>query len=323
MHDSFFCWSLPNSETFHVFTPGGEGVRFRFAPFSGKHPSLDFTGTVREVARNELHGSIGTLPRCEYQSTSSSKHQQNVAEAVKKIFNGELDKVVLSTLNVLPCSVDPFELIKHLRHSHPGALVYLVSHPLTGCWAGATPEPLVVGQAGEFETVSLAGTRVHELGVHPWGQKESLEQSIVTDYIKKQLRKADVTDLKIQRPETIRYGNLEHLRSTLRFKSMNIDRVIGALHPTPAVCGVPMGAARLQIGVLEDHDRKYYTGYVHIERSGAVNCFVNLRCMEIFSDAIAVYSGGGITAESDPNDEWRETRDKIRALLNGFTEIPA
>lgn len=323
MHEPFFSWSLPNSTVFQVFTPGGDGVRFRFAPFSAKHPILDMRGSVREVSPSELHASLGDLGSCVYESTSSIQHQNKVAQAVKKILNGELDKVVLSTLNVIPGEVDPFELVRHLRTSHPGALVYIVAHPLTGCWIGATPEPLVVGHNGAYETVSLAGTRVHELGIHPWGQKESLEQSIVTDYIKAQLAKAKVSELRIQRPETVRYGNLEHLRSTLTFRSLNVDRVVKYLHPTPAVCGVPMGAARLQIGILEDHDRKYYTGYIHIEEGNSVNCFVNLRCMEVFNDALAIYTGGGITAESDPVDEWRETRDKMRALLNGFTEIPA
>lgn len=323
MDDSFFCWSLPGSSSFHVLIPGGEGVRFRFAPFSGQNPTLDFTGNVHETDANSLAADFSDLGDCAYSSTTSASFQNNVAEAIKRIYEGELEKVVLSALTVLPCEVNPLELIKHLRASHPNALVYLVKHPLTGCWVGATPEPLVVGKAGQYQTVSLAGTRVHELGVHPWGQKESLEQSIVTDYIKKQLWQTGVTDLRIQRPETVRYGNLEHLRSTLSFRSLTIDRVIDALHPTPAVCGVPVGAARQVIAQLESHDRGYYTGYISITQGDQVNCFVNLRCMEVFTNALAIYTGGGITAESDPSDEWRETRDKIRALLNGYTEIPA
>lgn len=323
MDDSFFCWSLPGSTTFQVLIPGREGVRFRFAPFSGQHPTLDFTGEVIETDADALTADFTDLAGCTYTGTTAHAFQGSVAEAVKKIYAGELDKVVLSTLTVIPGAENPINLLKHLRRSHPGALVYLVKHPLTGCWIGATPEPLVTGKNGQYQTVSLAGTRRHEIGVHPWGQKESLEQSIVTDYIKNQLRQTGVSDLKIQRPETVRYGNLEHLRSTLTFRTLTVDRVIDALHPTPAVCGVPVGTARQEIALLEAHDRGYYTGYINITQGDEVACFVNLRCMEVFTDAIAVYTGGGITAESDPIDEWRETRDKIRALLSGFTEIPA
>jgi isochorismate synthase len=67
----------------------------------------------------------------------------------------------------------------------------------------------------------------------------------------------------------------------------------------------------------EGYDRSFYSGYlgpVHID--GQSHLYVNLRCMQLGSDRAYLYVGGGVTADSCPDAEWRETELKAGTLLS-------
>ena len=106
--------------------------------------------------------------------------------------------------------------------------------------------------------------------------------------------------------------------------SFGFDKIAGrlwelvdAMHPTPAVAGQPKDDAINFIKKLEPHDRDYYTGFLGpVSENEEVDLFVNLRCLKITPGYLSLYVGGGITLESDPADEWDETRWKADSLLN-------
>jgi isochorismate synthase len=85
-------------------------------------------------------------------------------------------------------------------------------------------------------------------------------------------------------------------------------------HPTPAVCGVPKNAARQLYQKYENHQRDLYTGIIGWAEPENMHLFVNLRCMQIYQNAAALYVGGGLTQDSDPAKEWLETERKSEAL---------
>lgn len=318
-------WSLPGESTFYtlVQTSDSEPVdRFVFAPFDTNQKKIVLTGRAKKI---DLANTTLLRPTvvCTSPSTEETDYLDELRKTLKIITEGHLDKVVVSTVTQIQFTVPPVEILKRLRIAHPDTLVYAFNHAASGLWIGATPEPLVRSvQGGQgYSTVSLAGTRQAELQIVPWGQKESLEQSVVTDYIRTQLNAAGASEIRITRPETIRYGQLEHLRSTITFQARSIDAVVAQLHPTPAVAGTPLESALKHITGTEKHTREFYTGYLGWQQGEQqVDLFVNLRCMQIFSDCALVYTGGGITLESDPNDEWRETRNKLNALVNTFAD---
>jgi isochorismate synthase len=318
-------WSLPGSTDFYTLDhaePHEASDQFVFAPFDQQTEAIVLNGRARtvELASIEI---LQPSKVCTTASTAQADYLDQVRKTLKIITEGHLDKVVISTVTQVQITVEPREALFRLRIAHPNTFVYAFSHPQAGLWMGATPEPLVrsLPELNRYVTVSLAGTRQREIDIVPWGQKESLEQSVVTDYIRTQLLNAGAAELHITRPETIGYGNLEHLRSTLSFHSSSIDAVITHLHPTPAVAGTPLQPATAHIRASEKHSRAFYTGYLGLKRSEQqVDLFVNLRCMQLFSDCALVYTGGGITFESDPDDEWRETRNKLAALVNTFAQ---
>jgi len=115
-------------------------------------------------------------------------------------------------------------------------------------------------------------------------------------------------------------GNLVHLRTDFSMALEQINghlwELVSALHPTPAVAGQPKEDAIHFIKELEPHDRMYYTGYLGpVSFDREINLFVNLRCMKIDPAGISLFAGGGITLDSDPSDEWDETRWKAESLL--------
>ncbi len=319
-HKASVVYSLPGTKRFNLIEDSiGTGSHFHFHPFDADLPDIILTGYAREVEATQISIDYDQLSPNATLATTKEEHQRMVKEAMRRIIETDLDKVVVSSTFFAPGKVQLAPALLSLREKHENAFVYAFFHPEAGLWMGASPEILVSGLPEGYTTVSLAGTRLYTDEPQPWGQKESLEQSIVTDYIKGQLKASGAEDIRIARPETVRYGEIEHLKSILRFRADNLQKVVQHLHPTPAVCGSPYQTARKTIEELENHARMWYTGYLGIETANSEAAFyVNLRCGQVFADGMLAYSGGGITFDSEPLNEWEETREKLYAFLSAF-----
>ncbi|MEX0288811.1 MAG: chorismate-binding protein [Flavobacteriaceae bacterium] len=254
-----------------------------------------------------------------------TRHYKLVAKGIHAIKNGPLRKVVLSRKISQKVTKTPFEVFQSLLSFYPTAFCYLWYHPKIGLWSGATPETLIVAKNGKFKTMALAATRRVTEGRFPdWGQKEKLEQAMVTEYIANALaEKAD--GIQTSEVRNAKAGNLWHLQTLITgdFSGSSLKTIIDALHPTPAVCGLPLQEALNFIQEYEQYDREYYTGFLgelHLEDHGEAHLFVNLRCLQIQQGEAIIYVGGGITEDSLPEQEWQETIDKsttiARALYN-------
>ena len=90
----------------------------------------------------------------------------------------------------------------------------------------------------------------------------------------------------------------------------------GKLHPTPAVCGIPLEKSRALILETEQHNRGYYTGFLGPVTAKSISLFVNLRCMQVLPEKCVLYVGGGITRDSEMEKEWLETEAKAETLLS-------
>ena len=70
-------------------------------------------------------------------------------------------------------------------------------------------------------------------------------------------------NIRVEGPIDSAAGHLVHLRSDIRFESdLTTTQVASALHPTPAVAGLPMETSLSVIRELENHDRQLYAGYM-------------------------------------------------------------
>lgn len=315
---------------------------FVFAPFLDSiHPVLLKPDKVYK-ATLEVPPQQTRLPGKEL--TSASDEEQRylglVQRAISEIESGNCKKIVLSRTIHVPLSKPIFIVFQELLNTYPNAFCYLWYHPKVGLWLGATPEILVKTSGLNFTTMSLAGTQNKSAGEEraKWSSKELQEQQLVTDYIAEVLS-SRATEIIVSDVETISAGHLWHLRSKItgRFSKGMFKDLVMALHPTPAVCGLPLQEARRFILENETYERSYYTGYLgelnfkeeksrNRNRKNQENSayrsfvstselYVNLRCMEKVDDSVLIYVGGGITADSVPENEWLETESKAQTML--------
>lgn len=212
------------------------------------------------------------------------------------------------------------ELFERLCLSYPNAFVYQVYIPNVGYWVGATPELLFATNNGTASTVSLAGTQQFSDDIE-WNRKEQIEQELVTKHIRNVLYQFGIYDYNEKGPETAKAGSLAHIKTVIDFNRAlilkNVGRFIEQLHPTPAICGLPVKESLELIFQTETFDREYYCGFLGpFNPDERTSLFVNLRCLQAFENGVVLYAGGGITPESDPEKEWEETRLKIQTLEN-------
>ncbi len=332
------------STVFNVHTFDEKG--FVFAPFNSDSPVILLKF---EEFLQQPYDSINIDSKKEKGNSSSIKekdtHIELVKKAISKIEDKKIEKVVVSRKIELSCTKDPFLLFTSLIQKYSSAFCYLWYHPKVGMWLGATPEILLKLENKRLTTMSLAGTKpyIKDKDV-VWGTKEIEEQNLVTQYITKQLEDK-VDKLLYSKVESIRAGNLWHLRTklTAEIKNESLKSILQILHPTPAVCGMPKKETRFFILKEEDYNREYYTGYLGelnfkqenlrtTRRKNTENnvyrsiktiseLYVNLRCMQLKNEKAFIYVGGGITKDSDPEKEWKETVNKSKTMLSILNTI--
>jgi isochorismate synthase len=253
-----------------------------------------------------------------------------VRKGIEATEQNVVEKVVPSRFkNVeLPSDFHLVHTIFKLKKQYPQALVSFVSIPRVGHWLGATPEVLVqVENKSIFKTVALAGTLPFQDGMNlkavAWTQKEIEEQALVERYVISCFKKIRVREYEEHGPKTVVAGNLLHLKSdfTVDMKAINFPQLgsvmLQLLHPTSAVCGMPLEPALDFLNKNEGYDREFYAGYlgpVNIEND--ISLFVNLRCMKLLDNRAVLFAGAGVTVDSDAAKEFEETEIKFRTLLN-------
>lgn len=290
---------------------------FVFAPFDGKEKVILIPEKYSEFITEDFIFNEELTFKTQFKDDFSSKenHIKLVEKAINAINNNQFKKVVVSRKELVQLpNFDLITVFEKLLNLYTNAMVYVLYHPKVGLWFGATPETLLKVKDNQFETMSLAGTQSYKGATNvTWQQKEIEEQQFVTDYIVGNL-KPTVKSLFASKTETIKAGNLLHLKTKIsgELKDNSLE-LISKLHPTPAVCGLPLETSRDFILENEDYKRSFYTGFLG-EINTDSNFYVNLRCMEIKDNKAIVYVGGGITKNSKPLKEWEETVAKTRVM---------
>jgi len=267
--------------------------------------------------------------KTEIHSSSPSSYEATVRKAIQAIEEGKFEKVVPSRCKTisLPEDFDILKVFQALCERYAHAMVSVVSIPGQGIWMGATPELLLsVEEKTIFKTVALAGTKPYTEGMNlkavAWTQKEIEEQALVERYIISCLKKIRLREYEEHGPKTVIAGNLMHLKSDFKvdMKATNFPQLgsvmLRLLHPTSAVCGMPLEPALEFLRAHEGYDRSFFAGYlgpVNIDQH--IHLFVNLRCMHIRDTTATLYAGAGVTIDSSPEAEFEETEMKMNTLL--------
>jgi menaquinone-specific isochorismate synthase len=258
-------------------------------------------------------------------SRTADEWAATVAEAVRRINAGELDKVVLARdiIGEVDGPLDPRHLLLRLAEDYPSTWTFCVDNLL-----GATPE-LLVRRTGDLVTSRvLAGTVRRRNGHDDEGlaqallssDKDTMEHEYAVHSVAKALA-AHCTDLDVpERPRVLPLANVKHLATDVTGRladSATVLALAASLHPTAAVCGTPTERAFAIIRDLEGMDRGRYAGPVGwFDRHGDGEFGIALRCAEIdvAEHRIRAFAGCGIVAGSDPQDELAESRAKLQPI---------
>ncbi len=299
---------------------------FVFAPFTIDEKEVVIQpDNILKCRLKNNQKSLGKTNNNILQSVTKNKQQHIdlVNKTITEIKKTNIKKIVVS--NKVTCVVNnpnPTEAFNNIVYKYPDAFCYIWFHPAVGLWMGATPETLLQVTGNVVSTMSLAGTQKSEMQFPAtWGAKEQEEQQLVTDYIINIINKY-CTAVNIQEPKTVKAGSLYHIKTLIQGKLKNNKdayKLAKALHPTPAVCGLPKQQAYDFICNNENYKRTYYTGFLGvINNSENHNLYVNLRCMQWEKNTVNIYVGGGITAQSNAELEWQETQNKAQTMLSVF-----
>ena len=277
--------------------------------------------------------------------TSKNNYAIDFANFHAQLQQGTFRKIVLARCSEqqVQSPVDDKELFLRACQLYPRMFIALVHTPQSGTWLTATPEILLEGSGSDWRTIALAGTmklEPEQLGGEGenvrWSTKNIEEQRIVATYIAECLERF-TDDFREEGPRTVRAANLVHLRSDFTFKLASNDCIgdlLQALHPTPAVCGLPKRDA-FQFIIRNEHTpRRYYSGFMGPLKTpsgspclggekaspkqgrleGSTHLYVSLRCMNIESDRYRLYAGGGLLKDSTEEQEWLETEAKLETM---------
>ena len=251
-----------------------------------------------------------------------------VARALGSIARGELAKIVLArTVEAVSEEAIPVpRLLEELARRNPSCTTYLLRGDDGAAFLGATPELFCRLEGRRIFADALAGSAPPGQGAALLASRKDLrEHQWVVDHLSKGLRPLCAALTVPAEPRVRALANVAHLHTaiegTLR-EGVNLAEVIAALHPTPAVLGVPSPAARSFLSAHEGLSRGLYAGLVGLVGPGRAEFAVALRCALVRGRSAQLFVGAGIVEGSTAAGEWDETALKASALLDALGAAP-
>ena len=257
-----------------------------------------------------------------------------VAQAKEYILAGDIFQAVLSQRFSLPFSLPPFALYRALRRLNPSPfLVFMDFGPFAV--VASSPEILVRLRDGTVTIRPIAGTR-------PRGKTPEEDRALAKDLLEdpKELaehlmlldlgrndvgRVAEVGSVQVTEQMVIEYySHVMHIVSNVEGRARDgVDGLASLVAGFPAgtVSGAPKVRAMEIIDELEPESRGIYAGAIgYFGADGAMDTCIALRTAVLKDGQMYVQAGGGVVADSDPEAEYQESRNKARALIRAAEE---
>ncbi len=257
-----------------------------------------------------------------------------VARAVADIRAGRLSKVVLGRMLDVQLPSPPVASLILQALWAPGGLFSPFSIPTpSGRLVGASPELLVRRCGSTVTSHPLAGTvpltgseddaQVQRLLDSP---KDRAEHRLVVDAVAAALEQRCRVLSVPETPTVVRLGSDARLGTLVRGTLCDVGArattalaLLALLHPTPAVAGVPRGAALERIAELEPAPRGYWAGAAGwTDAAGDGEWVLAIRSVELDARRALVRAGAGVVEGSDPRHELAETTVKLRPVLDAL-----
>ncbi len=265
---------------------------------------------------------------------SEDEYVEMVNRAKDYIREGDIFQVVLSNRFEADFEGSLFDAYRILRTLNPSPyMFYFSSNHLE--IAGASPETLVKLQDGQLHTFPLAGTRPRggtgeedaaleqELLAD---EKELAEHNMLVDLGRNDLGKiSQFGSVKVETyMEVLRFSHVMHIGSTVSGTTLpdktGLDAV-NAVLPAGTLSGAPKIRAMQIINELEQNKRGIYGGAIgYLDFAGNMDTCIAIRIAYKKNGKVFIRSGAGVVADSNPQSEYRECVNKLRAVWNALQE---
>lgn len=271
--------------------------------------------------------------RSQLSAQDAATFQQKVSHTLAAIQAKKLQKqVVAHAIEVEHSSEFRRSVaLPRLRSRYPDCYIFSFSGEHNSHFIGASPERLLSIRQGRLVTDALAGSAPRgqtpeedlQLGQQLLNtHKEQREHQLVLDFIVERLEAEGLSPRFSTPPGLLRLSNIQHLHTPicadLPHQTSPLS-LVEALHPTPAVAGVPTQAACELIRRDEAYDRGLYAAPLGwVDPHGNGEFIVGIRSALIQGDRARLYAGAGIVAGSDPEKELSEIQLKLQALADAL-----
>jgi len=261
---------------------------------------------------------------------TGDQFKSKIAQAKEEILAGEAFQIVLSQRFSMPCTADAIDVYRMLRLNNPSPYMYLFRFNEGITIVGSSPEALVKVNQREVMIHPIAGTRKrssspeedHRLGEELLADpKERAEHLMLVDLGRNDLGRVcapgSVEVIDFMHIE--RYSHVMHIVSTVTGKLADHLTPVDALFsvfPAGTLSGAPKPRAMEIIEELEPTRRGVYGGIVgYLDFTGNIDTCIAIRTALIHGGMAYVQAGAGIVADSDPESENQECRNKAAAVL--------
>ena len=257
-------------------------------------------------------------------------------EAIRLVGGGVLTKVTLARRVDVDHGPELGPFLAALRQIHDTCAIFAFARPEGAVFCGATPELLAGTEGLEVRALALAGTAPR--GSSPPEDrrladrllndpKELEEHGHVRSELMRRLSGGGFALGSPQQTGVLKLPGILHLATPISAVApvgTSVLDVVGSLHPTPAVGGLPADETMDWIAAHEPFDRGWYAGPIGFcDLSGNGRFHAALRSCLIEGNRTSLFAGAGIVSASTPEGELQETDLKLGALLpslSGMTD---
>ena len=285
---------------------------------------ISFTKSLEENKNGKYHSALGASKLLK---NNKVQWEDSVNNSLKQL-NSDFTKVVLSRRIEVETKngMDWHTCFEKLESENTNGYLFLFKSK-DSAFFGASPEKFLSIHSNKLEIDALAGTSSCESKAAEeelLNNKNLHEHRIVIDFIRTALS-GFASKIEIDKqPRIKKLRNVNHLYTKIDAElnsHKDVLKLIDALFPTPAVCGLPKQRAYQAISELEKFDRGLFSGLI-----GWIDPFMNceftvaIRSALYKNHKLFLYAGAGIVKESNPEEEFFETELKFKTILNLFDE---
>jgi para-aminobenzoate synthetase component 1 len=271
-------------------------------------------------------------------SSFSHRGYLDVVSKVREyIYAGDIFQANISQRFEATLDETPWSLYRRLRRHNPAPFAAFLDLPGVAVVSASPERFLQVDPSGHVETRPIKGTRARGFGPEhdaalaqalTESAKDRAENLMIVDLMRNDLSRVCLPgSVRVSELFTLeRYATVHHLVSTVvgdLAPGTDALDLLRAAFPGGSITGAPKLRAMEIIAECEPSRRGVYCGSIgYWSLTGALDTSIAIRTAVVKNGHVYFSAGGGIVADSVPEQEYRETLDKARATIDMLSAAP-